>query len=229
MQPATQRPSLPPLRHGERLTQPEFHRRYEAYPDQTKIELIGGVVYVASPAQIPHGTFDSLLGYLLVAYAGATPGTHVMGDVTNVLDEQSEPQPDQILRILPSHGGRTRDVDNWMHGGPELVAQVSHSTLSLDLGARRRANEEAGVIEYLVVDIPNQRLHWFDFRAGTEIPLRGGVMRSRVFPGLWIAPAALFARDLASLRATIEQGVASGPHAKFVERLERARRRLASP
>ncbi len=29
---------LPPLRNGDRLTQPEFHGRYEAYPEDVKFE-----------------------------------------------------------------------------------------------------------------------------------------------------------------------------------------------
>ena len=227
MQPAVQRPPIPPLRAGERLTQPEFHRRYEAHPDETKFELIGGVVYVASPLYNPHGSMDSVVNFVLKYYAGATPGTQTMINATNVLGPESEPQPDHILRILPSHGGRTHDEGTRMHDGPELVAQTADSTLSLDLGPRRRDNQEAGVIEYIVVDIPGQRLHWFDLRAGNEIPVRGGVMRSRVFPGLWIAPDALFADDVPALTATLQQGIASNPHAKFVERLERARQRLA--
>src|SRR4051812_38053106 len=109
MQPAVQRPPIPPLRAGERLTQPEFHRRYEAHPDDTKFELIGGVVYVASPLYNPHGTLDLRLGCVLGAYEGGTPGTHAMSNVTNVLGPEAEPQPDLILRILPSHGGRTHD------------------------------------------------------------------------------------------------------------------------
>ena len=35
---------LPVLESGDRLTQPEFHRRYEAYPDDVKIELDQGDV-----------------------------------------------------------------------------------------------------------------------------------------------------------------------------------------
>ena len=48
----------PLLRDGDRLTQKEFHRRYEAYPDDTKFELIGGVVYIASPSKRSHCCFD---------------------------------------------------------------------------------------------------------------------------------------------------------------------------
>ncbi|HEY7313349.1 MAG TPA: hypothetical protein VH643_28630 [Gemmataceae bacterium] len=37
------------LVNGERMKQPEFHRRYAAYEEDEKWELIGGIVYRASP------------------------------------------------------------------------------------------------------------------------------------------------------------------------------------
>ena len=36
--------ALPLLCNGDRLTQPEFHRRYLTYPDDAHFELIGGIV-----------------------------------------------------------------------------------------------------------------------------------------------------------------------------------------
>lgn len=39
----------PPLQSGDRLTRPEFERRYAAAPHIKKAELIEGIVYVASP------------------------------------------------------------------------------------------------------------------------------------------------------------------------------------
>lgn len=39
---------LPPLESGDRLTRPEFERRYAAATHIKKAELIEGVVYVAS-------------------------------------------------------------------------------------------------------------------------------------------------------------------------------------
>jgi len=41
--------NLPPLQSGDRLTRPEFERRYGADPHIKKAELIEGIVYVASP------------------------------------------------------------------------------------------------------------------------------------------------------------------------------------
>lgn len=53
-------PQLPPLENGDRLTRPEFERRYHAMPELRKAELIEGVVYMASPLRFrphaePHG------------------------------------------------------------------------------------------------------------------------------------------------------------------------------
>jgi hypothetical protein len=227
MRPAAQHTGRKRLRPGERLTQAEFHRRYEQHTDKVKFELIGGVVHMASPARLPHSNLSALLGYVLVSYMGATPGTQAASDATTILDDQAEPQPDLLLRILPEYGGRTSDDDEqYLHNGPEFVAQIAHSTLALDLGARREDCERAGVGEYLVVDIPDVSFHWFDFRRGVQITAsRGGAFRSRVFPGLWIDPAALFAGDVARLTEVIQEGIASPAHGRFVQRLERARRR----
>jgi hypothetical protein len=40
---------IPPLQHGDRLTVPEFERRYEAMPELKKAELINGAVFLPSP------------------------------------------------------------------------------------------------------------------------------------------------------------------------------------
>lgn len=42
---------VPPLENGDRLTRPEFERRYEAMLHLEKAELIEGVVYVGSPVR----------------------------------------------------------------------------------------------------------------------------------------------------------------------------------
>src|SRR3954463_11938043 len=99
MRPAERHTGHKRLRPGERLTQAEFHRRYEQHTDKVKFELIGGVVHMASPARMPHSTSDTLLGYVLVCYAGETPGTEGGGAATTILDDQAEPQPDLMMRI----------------------------------------------------------------------------------------------------------------------------------
>jgi Uma2 family endonuclease len=205
--------------------QPEFHRRYEQYPPKVKFELIGGIVYRAGPVITEHGRLHAELGGTLGLYKAGTPGTEGLNNVTTILGEQSEPQPDLTLRILPSHGGRSWDAGPYIGGPAELLVEVAVSSRHIDLGAKRVDYEQAGVLEYLVAVVEDQEAHWFDFRTKDMIRARKGIYKSRVFPGLWLDAAALFASDTARLIAVVQEGLASKPHAAFVRRLEAARRR----
>jgi len=50
-------------------------------------------------------------------------------------------------------------------------------------------------------------------------PDTGGILKSRVFPGLWLDPAALLAADYARVQAVLAEGLASDEHADFVRHL----------
>src|SRR5260370_18034791 len=101
MRPPRSRPAapLPSLNDGDVMTQQEFHRRYEAYPEDVKIELIGGVVHVASPMRGPHGLYSSALNLVLALYQASTPGTEVAEGITPILGAKTEPMPDPFLRL----------------------------------------------------------------------------------------------------------------------------------
>jgi Uma2 family endonuclease len=227
MKPASSHPPQPLLHDGQRLTQKEFHRRYEAYPENVKAELIGGVVYMASPLKQPHAQSHIDLGTVLNVFKAATPGLMAVDNATTTLGGISEPQPDVSLRILPEYGGRAIvNKDRILEGPPELIAEVADSSKAIDPGPRRIDYQREGVLEYLVVCLREQELRWFDFRAGEELrPTRQGVHRSRIFPGLWIAGPALLKGDTARLLEVVQQGIASKAHSAFVNRLARANRR----
>jgi hypothetical protein len=55
--------SLPPLEQGDHLDQKTFHARYEAMPEGTRAELIGGVVYMPSPLKLPHGKSHPVVNF----------------------------------------------------------------------------------------------------------------------------------------------------------------------
>ena len=95
----------PPLYNGDRLTQPEFHRRYAAMSEDAKAELVGGIVYMPPPVGPGHGEADIRRGAILTVYEAATPGVRASHNTTVILGEQSEPQPDIHLRFLPEAGG----------------------------------------------------------------------------------------------------------------------------
>lgn len=217
--------SPPPLYNGDRLTQAEFHRRYEARPDDTKFELIQGIVYassgMASPLRRQHGRHHLGLGLLFRFYEGYTLGTDGGDSATVMLDGVNEPQPDLYLRIRTEFGGQSHvNDDDYIVGAPELLAEVAHSTVAIDLHAKKKSYQAAGVLEYIVFCIEESELLWFDLLGDARIEADAhGVFRSRVFPGLWIDSSALILEDTQDMIRTLEKGLVSPEHAQFVQTL----------
>jgi Uma2 family endonuclease len=222
-------PRVPPedqteLNTGDRMTRDEFHRIYQLMPEHFEAELIGGIVYVNSPLKRKHGTKHLPLGSLFFAYEGSTPGVESGDNTTILLGYESEPQPDLYLRILPEFGGRSlTTVDDFVQGPPELLGEVALSSRSIDLHGKRADYANYGVLEYLVVNLRERRLQWFDLQGNQELQADAdGICRIHTFPGLWIHAEALLAKDHRRLMATLEQGLAGPDHEAFVRRLAAA-------
>ena len=212
------------LHNGDRMSQPEFHRIYTRMPEGFKAELIGGIVYVASPLKLRHGNRHLLLGTASALYQGSTPGVEAADNATVILGHGGEPQPDLLMRVLPQYGGQSRTtVDDYVEGAPELVAEVSHTSSSIDLGKKKDDFARYGVREYLVLSLRERLVRHFDLQAGHEIAADADhVVRSRSFPGLWVDVPALLDKDVAGVVSTLQRGLATPEHAEFVERLRGA-------
>jgi len=226
-QAATSTDSCPELQTGDRLTRAEFERRYEAMPQLKKAELIEGVVYMPSPVtHSDHGRpHFRLIGWLFT-YQTATPGTDGGDNSTIRLDRDNEPQPDAFLRVLPELGGQTWPDGRFIGGAPELVAEVAASSVSYDLHDKLNAYRRNGVREYIVWRVQDQVFDWFALQDDRFVPLPAGedaVLRSRVFPGLWLDAEALVSGDMPRLMQVAQQGIDSNEHAEFVRNLETRR------
>lgn len=215
-----------PLENGDRLDQKTFHERYEAMPEGTRAELIGGIVYMMSPMKSPHGKHTREVSFSLRNYELATPGVEGGDGLTTILRDDSEPQPDACLYIPTSKGGQVRiNEDEYVEGAPELIVEVASSTESKDLHIKKNDYEAAGVCEYVVVALRQKQVFWFALRDGKyESLVKGedGIYRSEVFPGLWLDPRALLDLNGHRIRELVQQGVASDEHAAFVQKLSQA-------
>jgi len=214
----------PPLENGDRLTRDEFEKRYDAMPDLKKAELIKGVVYVGSPVRFgKHGEPYARLLTWLGTYAAFTEGVRHGGNATVRLDWDTEPQPDALLRLDPEDRANSRvGADDYVEGAPELVAEVSSSTVSYDLHDKMDAYRTAGVKEYLVWRVEDQEFDWFLLRDGEYVrisPGPDGVYESSTFPGLRLAVAALLAGDMARVMGELQKGLDAAEHAEFVASL----------
>jgi Uma2 family endonuclease len=214
-------PIVPPLKPGDRLSRAEFEQRYEAMLNIKKAELIEGVVYMPSPVRLhrhanPHG---NLVAWV-VTYAAYTPHVISADNATARLDLDNEPQPDAMLLIDPAHGGQANiSADDYIENAPELVAEVSGSTVSFDMHTKMNVYRRNGVREYIVWRVLDKDLDWFVLRAGQFAPLASdpaGLLKSETFPGLWLDKAALLAGDMPRVLAVLQQGLASPEHAAFV-------------
>jgi Uma2 family endonuclease len=226
-QPARSIP-IPPLESGDRLTRAEFEHRYEATPEKFKAELIEGVVYVASPVRVFHGTPHAALITWLGVYWTATPGVSVADNSTTRLDLDNEPQPDALLRIEVG-GSSTISEDGYIEGAPELVAEIATSSAAIDLGAKQNAYRRNGVQEYLVWQTFENRFSWFRLQAEEFVfiePDADGMIRSSVFPGLWLNVPALLEGRMTEVLNELQAGIADLAHQAFVQDLAGRSRNL---
>jgi hypothetical protein len=138
------------------------------------------------------------------------------------------------LLIKPECGGKARlkqiQKKLYIHGPPELVLEVSHSTLQLDLRDKRADYLLAGVREYIVVCVEERQIKWFDLVADEPLDVDSrGVLKSVAFPGLWIDITALFGRDSKRLASTLQRGLRTKAHRSFVNSLALRRKQVATP
>ncbi|MFM6036030.1 MAG: Uma2 family endonuclease [Sphaerospermopsis kisseleviana] len=213
---------IPPLENGDRLTRSEFERRYHTMPDVKKVDLIEGIVYMASPVRIrshgkPHAYIITWLGF----YESATPGVELGDNTTVRLDADNEPQPDALLRI--ENGGQSRiSEDDYVEGAPELIVEIAASSAAIDAHDKLKVYRRNQVQEYLIWRVYDGEFDWFILKDGEYRQLEAnadGVFCSQVFPGLWLDKSALLAGNLAKVLEILQQGLASAEHQIFVEHL----------
>lgn len=216
---------MPPLESGDRLSRSEFERRYEAMPHINKAELIEGVVYMPSPVHFathgqPHAHVITWLGN----YCAATPGVKLGDNATVLLDADNEVQPDALLRLEDSNGGQSRiNHKDYVAGAPELVVEIAASSASIDLHEKKHVYRRNGVQEYIVWQIYDGRITWFLLDEGEYKEITAdepGIIRSRVFPGLWLAVEEMLGGDLTAVLATVQQGIQSAEHMSYLAQMD---------
>ena len=214
------RSQTPPLNNGDHLNRFEFERRYESQPEINKAELIEGMVYMPSPVRVeqhgePHGHILTWLG----VYRAYTPGVRLADNPTLRLDLDNEPQPDAVLWIEQSQGGRARiAADDYLEGAPELIVEIAASSAAYDLYDKRSAYRRNGVQEYLILLTCERQTIWYALQDGDYQPLAADaeqILRSRVFPGLWLSSLRFWENDLAGVLAVLQEGLNSTDHQKF--------------
>ena len=211
-----------PLENGDRLARHEFEQRYSAMPDLKKAELVEGTVYMASPLRIDsHGDPHTIIMTWLGTYRIATPGLIAGDNATVRLDLDNELQPDGLLMITT--GGQAQiSTDGYVEGAPELIVEVAASSASIDMHGKLAVYRRNQVQEYLVWRVYEKEFDWFRLQNEAYEQMPGdeaGIVRSGIFPGLWLAKEALLSGDFAKVLAVLQEGLATSAHQDFIAKL----------
>ncbi len=200
---------VPALENGDRLTVAEFMRRYEAAPGLRKAQLIEGCVHMPSPVNASfHAEPDGIIQGWLFTYSLDFPELKVYPNATLILDGDNAVQPDAIL-CQPSPGGKVwLDETGYLHGAPGLVCEIASSSASIDLHAKFHAYRRNGVEEYLVWLVQEQQVRWFQLSDGEFVEQKeaGGMLASKLFPGLVLDVKALLKFDKARVIQSLKGG-----------------------
>lgn len=137
-----------------RLTVEEFLLldREGAFGDR-RTELVAGDIYYMSPQFRPHGFAKDELAYRLRrALEAMGSATRVATEQSVGLDTHNQPMPDIILTTEPQGEGA---IPGW---SVQLIVEVATTTLDFDLGVKADLYAGAGVPEYWVVDLNENRV-----------------------------------------------------------------------
>jgi Uma2 family endonuclease len=192
--------------------------------DLKKAELIEGRVYMASPLRFePHAEPHADLITWLGLYKVMTPGARLGDSPTVRFDRDNEPQPDAVLRLDGQVGGQsTLGDEGYVEGAPEFVAEISASTATIDLGDKLRVYRRCGVKEYLVWQVFEQRIDGFQLKGDEYVNLEPDadeILRSQVFPGLWLERQAMIIGNMQRVMTVLQEGLVTSEHLSFVAAL----------
>jgi Uma2 family endonuclease len=176
-----------PVLLRDRMTDDEFLRLCD---EDTKADLIDGVMIMESPASDSHERLFKFLMHVLDLYVSQRNLGQVRGSHTAVqLDEGHVYEPD----LLFIHRERESIIgEKQVSGAPDLVVEIlSASTYHYDVGAKREGYERYGVGELWLLDPYGQegtQMLVRDEATGKfgETGFSGGVYRSTVIPDLWL-------------------------------------------
>ncbi|GAA6619175.1 hypothetical protein NUACC26_049880 [Scytonema sp. NUACC26] len=79
-----------------------------------------------------------------------------------------------------------------------------------------------GIQEYIVWQVLDNKFNWFSLQNGEYIPLEvdtNGIIKSQVFPGLWLAVSDLLTGNMVQVLAVLQQGINSSEHVAFIQKL----------
>ena len=144
---------------------------YYAIPDEYRVELIDGVIYDMATPTVAHQIVLFVIGMRLVDYIERKKGKCIMlqapMDVQLDCDNRTMLQPDVSVTC-----NRDKLKKRNVYGAPDLVVEIlSPSTRKKDMTIKKEKYEKAGVREYWMVDIDNEKIIVHEFEKGNVVTI----------------------------------------------------------
>lgn len=155
---------------------------YEAIAtEDTRLELIDGVLVMHSPANVGHERLFHFLSKLLGLWVGRHDMGVLLGSRTPMILDDRRFEPD-LLFIRKENLYRLGEVA--LDGPADLVVEIlSPATSEYDMGKKRTAYAEGGVPEYWIID-RDERQFLVDRPAGKRYAqLPTGLYQTPALPG----------------------------------------------
>lgn len=187
------RTPMPSLVRQDTLTFEEF---CDIIPEGVKADLLGGVIYVASPVNTDAADLTGWLAALLRAFIDKRDlGKLYIERVAYRLGPKHDPEPD--IGFVPKELESTRRR-GYIDGPPGLAIEiVTPDSVHRDYVLKREIYEEAGVREYWIIDLDERRATFLVLTKGRfqeRKPLKNS-WRSLIVPGFWIDVRWLWSDD----------------------------------
>ncbi len=174
-----------------------FGEFLEVVQEDRKVDLIDGMIHVASPENIEHNDLLSWLSTVLRQYIEHRRlGRLMVNRVAFRLADKTAPEPDLAF----VRANRQRIIKpGYVDGPPDLAIEiVSPDSAERDYEEKRTRYETAQVLEYWIIDPEPKRATFLCLEpAGfVEVAPADNIFRSRVLPGLALDVRWMWARPL---------------------------------
>ena len=142
-----------------KFTIDEYHQLVDLgfFTENDRIELIRGEIIEMAPKRTPHSVCNStLFGEL---YRLLHDRANVRGQEPIILPDNSEPEPDVVI-------AKKKD-DNYLSAHPAvkdiiLIIEISDSTLQYDKETKLPLYAEAGINNYWIINLVDNRLEVYN-------------------------------------------------------------------
>ncbi len=99
---------------------------------------------------------------------------------------------------------------------------MAASSISIDMNDKKQVYRRHGVKEYLVWQVFDQKIDCFYLESGRYMNLQTndlGIIKSSIFPGLWLAVNELLSGNMQQVLQVLQTGLESEEHQQFIQPL----------